>query len=60
MYSLLIDRFFDGDPSNSKKLNSPNVLPKVDYFGGDLKGVLEKLNQASLTILVLIQSGSHL
>ena len=32
MYSLLIDRFFDGDPSNSKKLNSPNVLPKVDYF----------------------------
>ena len=43
MYSLLIDRFFDGDPSNSKKLNSPNVLPKVDYFGGDLKGVLEKI-----------------
>ena len=43
LYSLLIDRFSDGDSSNTKKLNSPNVLPKVDYFGGDLKGILEKI-----------------
>ena len=43
LYSLLIDRFYDGNPSNTKKLNSPDVLPKVDYYGGDLEGVLEKI-----------------
>lgn len=43
MYSLMIDRFYDGDTSNTKKLNTSEVLPKVDYYGGDLAGVLEKL-----------------
>ena len=39
MYSLMIDRFKDGDTSNTRKLNVPNVLPKVDYFGGDIAGI---------------------
>lgn len=43
LYSLLIDRFADGNPANTQKLNSPDVLPKVDYYGGDLEGVLEKI-----------------
>lgn len=43
MYSLMIDRFCDGDSLNTKKLNSPEVLPKVDYFGGDMAGVLLKI-----------------
>lgn len=43
LYSLLIDRFYDGNPVNTKKINSPDVLPKVDYYGGDLEGVLEKM-----------------
>jgi glycosidase len=25
------------------KLNSPDVLPKVDYYGGDLEGIIEKI-----------------
>ena len=43
MYSLMIDRFFDGNSNNTRKLNSPHVLPKVDYFGGDLEGILAKI-----------------
>ncbi|MFB0974121.1 MAG: hypothetical protein QMB59_06095, partial [Bacteroidales bacterium] len=39
MYFLMIDRFKDGDTSNTRKLNVPNVLPKVDYFGGDIAGM---------------------
>jgi glycosidase len=43
MYSLLIDRFLDGDSTNTKRLNDPDVLPVVDYYGGDLKGILDKI-----------------
>ncbi|MCL2098082.1 MAG: alpha-amylase family glycosyl hydrolase [Bacteroidales bacterium] len=43
MYSLMIDRFNNGNPDNDIKLNSPYVLPKVDYFGGDLSGIIQKI-----------------
>ncbi len=43
LYSLMIDRFQDGNPENNKPLNSPEVLPKVDYQGGDLKGITQKI-----------------
>lgn len=43
MYSLLVDRFLDGDSSNTKRLNDPSVLPKVDYYGGDLSGIMKKI-----------------
>lgn len=43
LYSLLIDRFVDGNLANTVKLNRKDVLPKVDYYGGDLEGVLSKI-----------------
>ncbi len=43
LYSLMIDRFRDGNPENNKPLNRPDVLPKVDYQGGDLKGITQKI-----------------
>ena len=43
IYNIMIDRFVDGDTSNTQKLNSPEVLPKVDYFGGDMQGIIKKL-----------------
>ncbi|MDR0295155.1 MAG: hypothetical protein LBH91_03055 [Prevotellaceae bacterium] len=43
MYSLMIDRFNNGNPDNDIKLNSPEVLPKVDYFGGDIVGITQKI-----------------
>ncbi|HOO42928.1 MAG TPA: alpha-amylase family glycosyl hydrolase [Bacteroidales bacterium] len=45
MYQVFIDRFFNGNPANDRKVNSPEVLPKVDYFGGDLDGVISKIDE---------------
>lgn len=43
LYSLMIDRFENGDTINDRKLNQADVLPIVDYMGGDLKGVTKKI-----------------
>lgn len=45
MYFVLVDRFVDGDTSNSTKTNDKRILPKANYFGGDLQGVLNKLRE---------------
>ena len=44
LYSLMIDRFANGNTDNDRKLDRPDVLPKVDYYGGDLKGITDKIN----------------
>ena len=44
LYSLMIDRFHNGNPGNDAPLNDPDVLPIVDYQGGDLAGITEKIN----------------
>lgn len=43
MYFVLIDRFKDGNPANTRKLNNPEVDPRVDYYGGDLAGITQKI-----------------
>lgn len=43
LYSLMIDRFHDGDASNNRPLNIPEVLVQADYQGGDLKGITDKI-----------------
>lgn len=43
LYSLMIDRFFNGNPYNDSKLNDPEVLDIVDYYGGDIAGITEKI-----------------
>lgn len=43
LYSLMIDRFHNGNPDNDWKMNNPEVLDIVDYQGGDLKGITEKI-----------------
>ena len=44
LYSLMIDRFYNGNTANDEPLNDPDVLPIVDYQGGDLAGITEKIN----------------
>ena len=44
LYSLMIDRFNNGNKANDWKLNSPEVLDKVDYQGGDIAGITSKIN----------------
>ncbi|XLS28736.1 alpha-amylase family glycosyl hydrolase [Flavobacteriaceae bacterium M23B6Z8] len=43
MYFLMVDRFVDGDPTNTRKVDSDSILPIANYFGGDLQGVIAKI-----------------
>jgi glycosidase len=44
MYFALIDRFKDGDKTNNHPLNRPDVNHKVDYWGGDLTGIQQEID----------------
>ncbi|MEI8085524.1 MAG: alpha-amylase family glycosyl hydrolase [Paludibacter sp.] len=44
MYFMLVDRFKNGDKLNDHPMNRPDVNPKVDYWGGDLAGLQQKIN----------------
>lgn len=39
MYFAFIDRFYDGNPQNNRKVNHPLVTDKTNYWGGDIKGI---------------------
>lgn len=43
LYSVLIDRFNNGNTSNDAPLNRADVDPRADYKGGDLKGITDKI-----------------
>ncbi|MEM9686084.1 MAG: alpha-amylase family glycosyl hydrolase [Bacteroidota bacterium] len=44
MYFLMVDRFNDGDKNNTKPVANDSILPKANYFGGDLQGVIDKID----------------
>jgi glycosidase len=44
IYNVFVDRFFDGNPANNEPINDPSlVLPKADYYGGDIAGITAKV-----------------
>ena len=43
LYSLMVDRFCNGNAGNDAPLNRPDVDPRADYKGGDLKGITGKI-----------------
>ncbi len=43
IYSVMVDRFYDGDPDNTRPVDDPRVKPKANFYGGDLQGILDKL-----------------
>lgn len=44
MYFMLVDRFMNSDKSNDHPMNRPDVNHKVDYWGGDLAGLKQKID----------------
>ncbi|MDP4238580.1 MAG: alpha-amylase family glycosyl hydrolase [Bacteroidota bacterium] len=44
IYFMLVDRFKDGDKTNNHPMNRPDVNPKVDYWGGDLAGIQQEID----------------
>ncbi len=43
MYFVLIDRFKDGNPANTQKVDDPQIHPKANYYGGDFAGITETI-----------------
>ncbi len=43
-YFLMVDRFNNGEKENDHPVNDPEILPKANYFGGDIAGVIQKIN----------------
>lgn len=44
MYFMLVDRFVNGDTSIDEPVEDERILPRANYYGGDLEGVRQKLN----------------
>lgn len=51
LYSLMIDRFHNGNKANDWKMNNPEVLDIVDYQGGDIAGITQKIKEGFFTEL---------
>ncbi len=45
MYEVFVDRFYDGDPSNNGTLNSTELFRGTDWYGGDLQGMYQKMEE---------------
>ncbi|MGB5849160.1 MAG: alpha-amylase family glycosyl hydrolase, partial [Ignavibacteriaceae bacterium] len=45
IYSIMIDRFNDGDTSNNNPVLHPELSIKANYQGGDLQGIIDKLEE---------------
>ena len=41
MYFVFLDRFKDGNTQNNRKVDDPEIHPSVNYYGGDLRGLIE-------------------
>lgn len=45
IYSLMIDRFNNGDTTNDNPIEHDSLFKPANYNGGDLEGILDKLNE---------------
>ena len=45
IYAIMIDRFFDGNPENTQKVDQPGLDPRTDFHGGDIEGIIQKLEE---------------
>jgi len=51
MYFLMVDRFSNGNPANDQAIDEPDLHAKLNYHGGDLQGVLQKIKEGYFTKL---------
>jgi cyclomaltodextrinase / maltogenic alpha-amylase / neopullulanase len=45
IYSLMIDRFNDGDSTNDNPIVHDSLFKQANYNGGDLQGILNKIDE---------------
>ena len=51
IYFLMVDRFKNGNKDNDHPLRRADVHPKVDFWGGDLAGIRQKIDDRYFTDL---------
>jgi cyclomaltodextrinase / maltogenic alpha-amylase / neopullulanase len=51
LYSLIVDRFYDGDPSNNAPVEDPELHHLANFKGGDIPGVNKKLDEGYFSSL---------
>ncbi len=44
IYSIMVDRFKDGDPGNSIPVVDAHLTKQSNYYGGDLQGIMDKID----------------
>lgn len=45
IYSIMIDRFYDGDTTINNPVQHPELSYKANYQGGDLQGIIDKMEE---------------
>lgn len=45
IYFIMIDRFFNGDEKNDRKVEDAEVSPLANYMGGDIAGIIQKIKE---------------
>lgn len=51
LYFMMVDRFYNGNPGNDQPVDDPDVSLRVNYMGGDLEGIVDKLKTDYFTNL---------
>ncbi|MFQ6604445.1 MAG: alpha-amylase family glycosyl hydrolase [Fidelibacterota bacterium] len=51
LYSLMTDRFLDGNPANTRKSTGPDLADIANWHGGDFAGIIQKLEEGYFTEL---------
>jgi glycosidase len=45
LYFMLVDRFNNGNKANDEPVDDPDIYDKANYWGGDIEGITEKVNE---------------
>ncbi len=45
LYFIMVDRFNNGNASNDQKIKDDDILPPANYWGGDIAGIKNKIEE---------------
>lgn len=48
IFFLMVDRFFNGNPSNDNPIKEEGLPTKLNYYGGDIAGITKKIKDGYL------------
>ncbi len=43
IYNVFVDRFYNANPESDKPVDNPEIRPKANYMGGDIRGITQKI-----------------